>query len=93
MQMSMNKLIFAATALTLSSSGPILAECILGDPAGAVTRQERGMNAPSAYASDRGSPGPLAQIPVTPRGGSSESLSQAPSAAPDALAHIYAAIS
>ncbi len=76
----MKKLIFAAIVATVLSSGPVLAESILGDPAGAVTRQEWGMNTSSAYASDRSSPEPLAQIPVTPRGAISESISQAPSA-------------
>ena len=83
----MKKLIFAAIAATLLSSGPVLAESILGDPAGAVTRQVWGTNAPSAYASDRSSPEPLAQIPVTPRGGSSESLSQVPATTSHATAH------
>ena len=76
----MKKLIFATLAVTLLSSGPVLAESILGDPAGAVTRQEWGMNAVSGYASNPASPEPLAQAPVTPHGESAVSLSQVPSA-------------
>ncbi len=83
----MKKLIFATIAVTLLSSGPVLAESILGDPAGAVTRQEWGTNEFSGYASNPGSPEPLAQVPVTSHGDNAVSLSQAPSATGHATAH------
>ena len=76
----MKKLIFAATALMLLSSGPVLAESILGDPAGAITRQEWGTNEFSGYASNPASPEPLAQVPVTSHGDNTRYLSQVPSA-------------
>ncbi len=83
----MKKLIFAAFAASLLASGPVAAESILGDPSGYVTRQEWGTNDPSASAVDPANPIPLAQIPVTPRGDSSKSLSQVPAATSHATAH------
>ena len=76
----MTKLIFATVAVTLLSGGPVLAESVLGDPAGTVTRQEWGTSSPTGYASNPGSPEPLAQVPFAPRGDNSVSLSQEPSA-------------
>jgi hypothetical protein len=80
MEMTMKKLIFATIAVTLLSSGSVLAESILGDPAGAITRQEWGTSEFSGYASNPASPEPLAQVPVTAHGDNSKYLSQVPSA-------------
>ena len=61
----MKKLIFATIAVTLLSSGPVLAESILGDPAGEITRHVWGMDAAHGYASDPTGWEPLAQVPPT----------------------------
>jgi hypothetical protein len=80
METTMKKLLATAFVVTLMSSGPVLAESILGDPAGAITRQQWGMSEFSGNASNPAAPEPLAQVPVTSHGDNSKYLSQVPSA-------------
>ena len=74
----MKKLLATAFVVTLMSSGSVMAESILGDPAGAVTRHVWGMDADPGYASNPASPEPLAQVPITTHGAAPEAVSQAP---------------
>ena len=83
---NMKKLIFATIAVTLLSSGPVLAESILGDPAGGITRHEWGMDAAHGYASDPTVPEPLAQVPPTPHVEHPASVAKVPSTAGKATA-------